>query len=101
VNKENNRKTELENQVKNASQAIEGQFDIYKNQGKSVLVIGGIIVAAYAITQLFDDTEKESSTKKETSMIGGAITGLATTLALNFAKEKLMAYLEKTSENAA
>jgi hypothetical protein len=101
VDTQNNRKTELENQVKKASKAIAEQFDGYKNHGKTALVIGGIIVAAYAITQLFEEDETETITQKEPSIIGGAITGLATTVALNFAKEKLMAYLDKTSENAA
>ncbi len=102
MEKVNSKKEDLENQVKKASEAISSQMDSYKTQGKAVLVVSGILVAAYAITQLFDDSnESETIEKKEPSIIGGALTGLATTVALNFAKEKLMAYLEKTNNNAS
>jgi hypothetical protein len=101
VEKKNDRKIELENQVKNANEAIMYQIDTYKTHGKSALVIGSIVVAAYAITQLFDDSETENSTQKGSSIIGSTLTCLATTVALHFAKEKLMAYLDKNSENAA
>lgn len=101
MEKVNSKKKELENQVKNASDALSSMVETYKSQGKTILVVGGILVAAYAITQLFDDTEEDTIEKKDPSIFGGAITGLATTIALNFAKQKLMAYLENTSDNAS
>jgi hypothetical protein len=94
---ESNRKLELENQVKKASDAIYDQIDGYKKHGKTALVVGGIIVAAYAITQLFEEDEIETEKKKDSSAFGSALTGMATSVALHFAKEKLMAYLDKNS----
>jgi L-asparagine transporter-like permease len=97
-------KQDLENQIKKATDAIYNQLNEYKILSKNTLVIGGIIVAAYAITKLFDDEEEVVSTRptrEEGSFFGSAITGLATSVALQFAKEKLLEYLENNQNEAA
>lgn len=89
-------KTELEQIVNNTQKAITDQLGQYKNHGKNVMVIGGIIVAAYAVSQMFsDDVKEENPEPKGNSIMGSALTGLASSVALAFLKDKLMDVISK------
>jgi hypothetical protein len=94
------KKSQLEDTINNVTNAIENQLGDYKSQGKNLLVIGGILVGTYAFFKLFsdDDSENDSENKNESSMFGSAITGMATTLLLTLAKDKLLEVLEKFNE---
>jgi hypothetical protein len=94
-----------------------------KKVGKNTLVIGGVIVAAYALTELLlpDATPKRSKTllsnsnvlsgnalpivveeeQEEESMIWAALKGAAMSLLLTIAKDKLLGLMEKMTTNNA
>lgn len=95
------KKSQLENIAKSASDAIQNQLGDYKDKGKNLLIIGGIIVAAYAITRVFsDDSENESVDKKsEPSFVGTAITGMVTSVLLTLAKNKILELIEQLNQN--
>jgi hypothetical protein len=94
------KKSQLEETINKATNAIENQLGDYKSQGKNLLVIGGILVGAFAFFKLLSDEDNESSehSKSESSVFGSAITGMATTLLLTLAKDKLLEVLEKFNE---
>jgi uncharacterized BrkB/YihY/UPF0761 family membrane protein len=46
------KKNQLENIIKTSTDAIQNQLINYKDKGKNILVVGGIIVAAYAFLQI-------------------------------------------------
>ena len=48
-----------------ATLAIKNQLGDYKDKSKNLLIIGGIVVAAYAFSKIFMDDEKEESIEKE------------------------------------
>lgn len=97
------RKTQLLNTISSTSTAIEDQLGDYKTKGKNLLVIGGIVVAAFALAQLLSSDETNEETlevpdKSEKSVFLSAITGVATTVLLSIAKTKLLQLLEQYSE---
>jgi uncharacterized membrane protein YidH (DUF202 family) len=96
------KKSQLENIAKSASDAIQNQLVDYKDKGKNLLIIGGIIVAAYAITKVFsDDTEEDESVEKksESSFVGTALTGVVTSVLLTLAKNKILELIEQLNQN--
>jgi hypothetical protein len=67
-----------------------------------LLIIGGIVMAAYAITRIFsDDTEEEEplAKKAESSFIGTALTGVVTSVLLTLAKNKILELIEQLNQN--
>jgi hypothetical protein len=103
------RKELLQESIDKYLGAIETQIGDLKKVGKNALVIGGIIVAVYAITELLlPDGEEEKQAdkpllltepepvkeKEENSMVWGAIKGAATSVLLAVAKEKLMELID-------
>ncbi len=97
------RKTQLVNTISSVTTAIENQLGDYKTKGKNILVIGGIMVAAYALARLLSDDETEEETliaenKQEKSVFLSALTGVATTVLLSIAKTKLLDLLEQYNE---
>ena len=95
------RKSQLENAISSASKAIEGQLGDYKDKGKNLLIVGGIVVAAYALTKLFTDDEDElpQNDKKQSSFLGSALTGMLTTVLLTLAKNKILEIIEQLNQN--
>lgn len=96
------RKSQLENVIANASKAIDGQLGEYKDKGKNVLIIGGIIVAAYALSRVFSDSEEEEVEIKkpeESSFFGSALTGIATSVLLALAKNKILELIEQLNQD--
>lgn len=105
------RKEALQESVDKYLEAIETQIGDLKKVGKNALVIGGVIVAAYAITEFLLPSSKEKNADlpkpiKEDddegeSMIWSAVKGAATTLLLTIAREKLMDVIDHlTNQNA-
>jgi hypothetical protein len=118
------RKEFLQESVNKYLEAIETQIGDLKKVGKNTLVIGGVIVAAYAITELLlpDATPKRSKTvssnnnalsgnalpiiideeqEEEESMIWAALKGAAMSLLLTIAKDKLLGLMENMTTNNA
>jgi hypothetical protein len=104
------RKEALKESVDKYLEAIETQIGDLKQVGRNTLVIGGVIVAAYAVTQLLlppanDNEEVEPHNNyqedKGDSLVWAAMKGAATTLLLTLAKEKLMDLIEHLTQQDA
>lgn len=98
------KKSKLENIIKSSTDAIENQLVDYKDKGKNALVIGGIIVAAYALSRLFVDKDEPEEIKtvdspKETSFLGSAVGGVVTSVLLTLAKNKILELIEHLNDN--
>lgn len=116
------RKELLQESVNKYLEAIETQIGDLKKVGKNTLVIGGVIVAAYALTELLlpAATPKRNKTlmgnalpsnalpivveeepDEEESMIWAALKGAAMSLLLTIAKDKLLGLMENMTTNNA
>jgi tRNA A37 N6-isopentenylltransferase MiaA len=104
------RKEALKESVDKYLEAIETQIGDIKQVGRNALVIGGVVVAAYALTQLLlpaENSEEEAlpiNNRHEDegdSLIWAAVKGAATTLLLTLAKEKLMDLIEHLTQSDA
>jgi len=99
------KKNQLENIIKSSTDAIQNQLIDYKDKGKNVLVIGGIIVAAYAFSRLFsdkDETSEESvnsDSSNKPSFLGSAVGGMVTSVLLTLAKNKILELIEHLDKN--
>lgn len=101
------RKELLQESIDKYLGAIETQIGDLKKVGKNALVIGGIIVAVYAITELLLPEGKEEKQDSEPlaiaepepekegdSMLWSVLKGAATSVLLAVAKEKLLELIE-------
>lgn len=105
------RKELLQESANKYLEAIETQIGDLKKVGKNTLVIGGVIVAAYAITELLLPSPRKKKAIKaiaideeETageSIVWAALKGAATSLLLTVAKDKLLGLMENYSTNDA
>jgi|GEM_PF-2936536 len=101
INKD--RKAALQNTIQSASDSIERQIGGYKSIGKNALIIGGIVLGGYALSRIFSTNDKEDDEdallaepkKEESSFVGAAIKGMATTLLLTLIKDKLLDFIEQ------
>lgn len=97
------KKNQLEKIVESSTDAIQSQLVDYKDKGKNVLVIGGILLAGYAISRLFVEKEDEEiaplEVKKESSFMGSALTGMVTSVLLALAKNKILELVEQLQHN--
>lgn len=102
MDKREQKKSQLENVVHSTSKAIESQLGDYKDKGKNALIIGGIVVAAYAFSKLFtssDEIEDEKSEGEGSSFLGNALTGMITSVLLTLAKDKILSIIEQMNQN--
>ena len=100
-NKEDKKKA-LERVIKSSTEAIQNQLGDYQEKGKNALIIGGIIVAAFALSKLFGDDEIEEvevKKSKESSFLESALTGIATSVLLALAKNKILEVIEQLNTN--
>jgi hypothetical protein len=96
----------LKEKIDQASGSINNQLGDYKEKGQNALIIGGILVAAYALVQVFSEDDKEEAEEvtkmaaplkpiKEDSpsVLGATLKGLATTVLLGVIKSKVEDYI--------
>jgi hypothetical protein len=97
----------LKEKIEQASGSINNQLGDYKEKGQNALIIGGILVAAYALVRVFSEDDEEEETeelaKKATpakpvkdespSVLGATLKGLATTVLLGVIKSKVEDYI--------
>jgi hypothetical protein len=104
------RKELLQESANKYLEAIETQIGDLKKVGKNTLIIGGAIVAAYAITELLLPEAKKQTTNDAAlplvrqedegeSMVWAALKGAATSLLLALAKDKLLDLLNNFTTN--
>lgn len=102
------RKELLQESANKYLEAIETQIGDLKKVGKNTLIIGAVIVAAYAITELLLPSPQQKKTiepiaideEEETigeSFLWAALKGAATSLLLTIAKDKLLGLMENLS----
>jgi hypothetical protein len=100
-NKED-KKSQLEKVIKSSTEALQNQLGDYQAKGKNILIIGGIILAAFALSKVFGDDdieEVETQKSKESSFLGSVITGMATSVLLALAKNKILEVIEQLNSN--
>jgi tRNA A37 N6-isopentenylltransferase MiaA len=91
-------------------EAIQEQVGDLKTVGKNALIIGGVVLVGYFLTELLLPNADEESTEpteprrnkadiEGDSMMLSMIKGVATTVLLAIAKERLMKLIEGLPEN--
>ena len=99
------RKEQLQESIDKYLGAIETQIGDLKKVGKNALVIGGIIVAVYALTELLlpegrkvaeepEPMPVQEPEKDGDSMLWSAMKGAAASVLLAIAKEKLLELID-------
>jgi hypothetical protein len=69
---------------------IEDELVRKKELLSKVAIVGGIIIAGYALTKMLVEKENEKQDKvKKGSSVGKLILGIATPIVINFLKDKL------------
>lgn len=98
----------LEEQIERATARLKEQFEEYKEKGGGLLVIAGIAVAAYILYRLLSSSDEEEmvpepkqirSQPKKKSVIKDAIMGVLGSVAIGFAREKLIELIETHLKN--
>lgn len=106
------RKELLQESANKYLEAIETQIGDLKKVGKNTLIIGGAIVAAYALTELLLPSPKRQASNEnlplvvendneKDSIIWAALKGAATSLLLAVAKDKLLGLMNNIPTNNA
>lgn len=96
----------LKEKIEQTSESINNQLGDYKEKGQNALIIGGILVAAYALARVFSEDDEEEAgevtkiaaplkpTKEDSpSVLGATLKGLATTVLLGVIKSKVEDYI--------
>ncbi|UBM59780.1 hypothetical protein LAG90_03850 [Marinilongibacter aquaticus] len=100
----NERKLALEKQVDDFTEKLKSRADRFSNVGKDALIIGGLITLGYVLTKLMDDDDEEPETPAKSdrseSLIFSTLKGVATSVLLAMAKDKLVEYLNSLKEDA-
>jgi hypothetical protein len=92
------RQAELEGEIENATEALQNQMNAYKEKGGNILIVLGIVASAYALYKLLTDDDKETAsapTTKNENFLRNALIGLASSVAVGFAKNQILDFLEK------
>lgn len=105
------RKELLQESANKYLEAIETQIGDLKKVGQNTLIIGGVIVAAYAITELLLPAPRQKRTidtvaideveSEGKSIVWAALKGAATSLLLTVAKDKLLGLMDNLSTKDA
>mgnify|MGYP006908583723 CR=1 FL=1 len=95
----NEKKIALNKQIKDVTEDLQDKAKGLKDLSKDALVVGGILVAAYSLMRLFQSDESETSDSlerdvEEPSIASSTLKGVATSVLLALAKNKLSEYLE-------
>lgn len=97
------KKIALNKQINDIMSDLKDKAADVKILGKDVLIIGGLVVAGYALSKLLtgeDEEESGTSAAKEPSVLSSALKGAATSILLAVAKQKLTEYLENLNEES-
>ena len=106
------RKEFLQESASKYLEAIEMQIGDLKKVGKNALVIGGVVLTAYALTELLlpsakqkislnlEPIEQEDDDNDENSFVWAALKGIATSVLLAFAKNKLLGIIDNLTTDA-
>ena len=106
------RKEFLQESANKYLEAIEMQIGDLKKVGKNALVIGGVVLTAYALTEFLlpSDKQKTSFNPKpieqeeddndENSFVWAALKGVATSVLLAVAKNKLLGIIDNFTTDA-
>lgn len=107
------RKEFLQESANKYLEAIETQIGDLKKVGKNALVIGGVVLTAYALTELLLPSTKqkisidpkpivqeEDDDNDEDSFAWAALKGVATSVLLTLAKNKLLEIIENLTTDA-
>jgi hypothetical protein len=92
------RQAELEGEIENATEALQNQMNAYKEKGGNILIVLGIVASAYALYKLLTDDDEETAsapTNKNENFLRNALIGLASSVAVGFAKNQILDFLEK------
>jgi hypothetical protein len=99
------KKIALHKQINDSTEELNEKASGFKNLSKDVMVIGGIILAGYAVMKMFQSDEDEheieprSYEPQSESMFLTAVKGAATSALLAIAKVKLSEYIESLSSD--
>lgn len=105
------RKEFLQESANKYLEAIETQIGDLKKVGKNALVIGGVVLTAYALTELLLPSAKqkisldpkpivEEDDNDEDSFVWAALKGVATSVLLTIAKNKLLGIIDNLTTDA-
>lgn len=106
------RKEFLQESANKYLEAIEMQIGDLKKVGKNALVIGGVVLTAYALTELLLPSakqkislepkliEQEEDNNDENSIVWAALKGVATSVLLAVAKNKLLGIIDNFTTDA-
>ncbi len=97
------RKILLNQKIKQSEAELDEKLDQYKSVGKDALLIGGILVAAYAIMKLVssENRKEDKGIKNEDSVVFSAIKGAALSFALGIAREKLLGIVDQMTNESS
>lgn len=91
------KQAELEGEIENATHALQNQLSEYKEKGSNALIVLGIMASAYVLYKLLTDDDAEDTAKapvKNDSFMRNALIGLATSVAVGFAKNQILDFLD-------
>ncbi len=90
----------LTQKINKSEQELADKLALVKSMGKDFAVIGGIVVAAFAVMKLVagDESQKEKDGENEDSVIFSTLKGVALSVALAFAKDKLVDFIDKLNQ---
>ncbi len=94
-------KLAISNKIEKISGELNEQVSEYKDLGRNVAIIGGILVSAYALIKMIssdDEPTSESSKKEEGSILFSTLKGVAVSVALALVKDKLIEFLSNLDE---
>lgn len=98
----------LEQQIERATANLRKQFEEYKEKGGGLLVIAGIAVAAYLLYRLLSSSDEDEVVSEPRQMkaqpqnkgyIKEAFMGVLGSVAIGFAREKLIELIETHLKN--
>jgi hypothetical protein len=94
----NEKKIALNKQIQYSKEELHGKAESLKDLSRDILVIGGILVAAYSLMRVFQSSEPEIETTLQgtdkPSIVASTLKGVATSVLLAIAKKKLSEYIE-------
>lgn len=94
------KQAELEGEIENATLALQNQLSEYKEKGGNILIVLGIMASAYVLYKLLtdDDDQEEAPQKvavKNENFLRNALIGLATSVAVGFAKNQILDFIDQ------